>query len=68
MLILLAVAPNTSPLERSYSKLAKICYKDRSRLTTPNLEALFLLAVHEIHDEIKDEIFEQARRIMENSS
>ena len=42
--ILLAVAPSTGPLERSYSKLAKICYKDRNQLLSANMEILYLLS------------------------
>ena len=42
--ILLAVAPSTGPLERSYSKLAKICYKDRNQIAAKNLETLYLLS------------------------
>ena len=66
VLILMAVAGNTSPLERSYSKLAKICYKDRNQLKSKNLEALFLLAVHNIGDELKEELFRTARGILEH--
>ena len=51
LLILMSFSPNTSPLERSYSKLAKICYKDRNRLGQSNLETLYLLAVHKITSE-----------------
>ena len=65
LLILMGAAPNTSPLERSYSKLTKICYKDRNRLGKVNLEALYLLAVHNISDDIKEEIFESARGSLE---
>ena len=32
IIILLAIAPATGPLERAYSKLAKICYKHRKQL------------------------------------
>lgn len=42
--ILIAVAPSTGPLERSYSKLAKICYKDRNQILSENLEVLYLLS------------------------
>lgn len=37
---LFAVSPSIGPLERSYSKLAKIWYKDRNRLTTDHMESL----------------------------
>ena len=36
--------PGTGPLERSFSKLAKICYKDRNRLLLKNLELAYLLS------------------------
>ena len=44
MKILLASAFTTGPLERSYSKLAKICYKDRNKVLVKNLETLYLLS------------------------
>ena len=68
LLILMAVAPNTSPLERLYSKLTKICYQDRNRLGVTNLETLYLLAVHKIDEQHKEELFESARVLLENSS
>ena len=43
--ILMSVCPSTGPLERSYSKLAKICYKDRNQLSSKNLETLYLLSL-----------------------
>ena len=42
--ILLASASTAGPLERSYSKLAKICYKDRNKVLVKNLETLYLLS------------------------
>ena len=51
IVILLAISPSTGPLERSYSKLAKICYKDRNRISDVNLETLYLLAVLQIDKE-----------------
>ena len=42
--ILLAVAPTTGPLERSYCKSAKICYKDKNQLSGNSLEILYLLS------------------------
>ena len=65
LLILMSISPNTSPLERSYSKLSKICYKDRNRLGQSNLEALYLLAVHKISEEHKQKLFETARELLE---
>ena len=43
--ILFAVSPSTGPLERSFSGLAKICYKDRNSIKSVNLENLYILAV-----------------------
>ena len=43
-LTLFAVSPSTGPLERSFSGLAKICYKDRNTLKSSNLETLYILA------------------------
>jgi hypothetical protein len=42
---LLASPANTSPLERSYSMLQKICEKRRNRLLPKHLETLYLLKV-----------------------
>ena len=42
--ILITIAPSTSPLEQSFSKLSKICFKDRNNLLTKNQEILYLLA------------------------
>ena len=41
---LLSSASTTGPLELSYSKLAKICYKDRNKVLVKNLETLYLLS------------------------
>ena len=41
---LFAVSPSTETLERSFSGLAKICYKDRNTLKSSNLETLYTLA------------------------
>ena len=42
--MLLPVAPSTSPVERSYSKLSKICYKDRSALKVSTMKVLYILS------------------------
>ena len=65
LLILMAAASNTGPLERSYSKLAKICYKDRNKPSSSNLEVLYLLAVHNITDEHKEELFLSSMKRLE---
>ena len=59
--ILFAIAPSTGPLERSYSKLAKLCYKDRNRLTNEHLEILYLLSL--LKDEPVD--YDEAIKILE---
>ena len=40
ILIILAISPGTGPLERSFSKPAKICYKDRGCISSTVLETL----------------------------
>ena len=65
IVILLAISPSTGPLERSYSKLAKICYKDRNRISDVNLETLYLLAVLQID---KEDFFPQVRKLLEKNS
>ena len=42
--ILVAVKPVTGPLERSYSQLVKLCYKDCNRLNAENVESLYILS------------------------
>ena len=60
ILILLAISPGTGPLERSYSKLAKTCYKDRAKLSSDTLEVLYLLCTLQVknHD---DELVKKVR-------
>ena len=60
--IILTISPNTGPLERSYSKLAKLCYKDRNKLTTEHMEVQYLLS--QLNDYSFD--YNAARLIMEN--
>lgn len=55
VLLLLSISPGTGPIERSFSKLAKICYKDRNSLTPSNLESVYMLATMAINE--KDEAF-----------
>ena len=74
ILILMAVACNTGPLERSYSKLAKLCYKDRNRMdtkgnqkdgpTASTMEILYLLAVHDIKSADKTALYKSASNIL----
>ena len=61
--IILSVSPATGPLERSYAKLAKICYKDRNALHSKNIEILYLLAVLQIDN---NNFFPKVRDILEN--
>lgn len=42
--LILAISPGTGPVERSFSRLAKICYKDRGNIGSETLEVLYLLA------------------------
>ena len=42
--ILLTSPSTTGPLERSYSKLVRLCYKDRNKVLVKNLETLYLLS------------------------
>ena len=44
----MAISPNTGVLERSHSKLAKICFKDRNRFLVKHIEIVYLLANHQI--------------------
>ena len=43
--IMVTIPPNTSPLERSYTKLQLVAAKRRNHFTLENLEVLYLLAV-----------------------
>ena len=44
VVILLCISPGTGPFERSFTKLAKICYKDRCNIDAKKLEVLYLLS------------------------
>ena len=48
LMILIASAANTSPLERSYSTLEIVCVKRRVNLTPETMEILYLLRVLKI--------------------
>ena len=43
--IVFSVAGNTGPLERSYSRLAKLCYKDRNKLSTSHMSIQYIPSV-----------------------
>ena len=51
ILLLMSISPGTGPLERSFSKLGKLCFKDRSRLFVENIETEWLLSVLDIKPE-----------------
>ena len=59
--IMLSIAPATGLWERSYAKLAKICYKGRNELHSKNIEILYLLAVLQINN---NEFFLKVREIL----
>ena len=42
--ILLTSNSTTGPLERSYSKLVRLCYKDRNKVLVKNSKTLYLLS------------------------
>ena len=61
--IMFSVAGNTGPLERSYSRLAKLCYKDHNKLNTSHMSTQYILSG------LKDFAFNytSARELMESS-
>ena len=61
--IVVSVAGNTGPLERSYSRLAKLWYKDCNKLSTSHISTQYILSV------LKDFAFNyaSARELMESS-
>ena len=61
--IVFSVAGNTGPLERSYSRLAKMCYKDRNKLSTSHKSIQYILSL------LKGFAFNftSARELMESS-
>lgn len=48
---LLSITPGTGPLERSFTKLTKLCYKDRASIKSENLEVDYMLGVLNIKSE-----------------
>ena len=64
ILIILAISSGTGPLERSFSKLAKICYKDRGCISSTVLETLYLLSTLSINEK-DDAIFQKAREFLQ---
>ena len=61
--IVFSVSGNAGPLERSYSRLAKLCYKDRNKLSTSHMSTQY------IHSVLKDFAFNysSAKELMESS-
>ena len=49
--IVVSISPETGPLERSYSKLEKICKKDRNNLGARSVQNLWLLAIYQLKDD-----------------
>ena len=64
ILIILAISPGTGPLERSFSKLAKICYNDRGSISSTVLETLYLLSTLSINEK-DDALFQKARELLQ---
>ena len=60
ILIILTISPGTGPLERSFCKLAKICYNDRGCISSTVLETLYLLSTLSINEK-NDAVFQKAR-------
>jgi hypothetical protein len=61
ILLLLAITPGTGPLERSFSPLAKICYKDRGNTEAQNLETLYMFKTLNVVGD-KDNWFAKTRQ------
>ena len=58
--ITVTVSPGTGLLERSYSKLEKICKKDRNNLSAHSIQNLWLLAIYQLKD--CQDLFDGVRR------
>jgi len=63
ILILMAIASGTGSLERSFTKLSKMCYKDRSGISSDVLEVLYLLTTLSIKGNI--ELWKKTRAILQ---
>ena len=61
--IIFSIAGNTSLLEKSYSRLAKMCPKDGNKLSTPPMETRYIIGIAKD----RDFDYESARKIMESS-
>ena len=60
VLILLADSLGIGALERSYSKVAKMCYKDQLKISSSTLEILYLLCCLQTQNYV-DELFAPVR-------
>ena len=54
VILLLSISPGTGPVERSFSQLAKICYKDRNSMKPDTMENVYLLAAMRINEDDDD--------------
>ena len=63
IMVLKAISSGTGPVERSFTKLTKICYKDRSGLSSEVLEVLYLLTTLKIKG--NEELWKNARKVLQ---
>ena len=47
IIILLAASPSLGPLEWSYKMVAKVCFKNRNKVSSENLRTYFIGALKE---------------------
>ena len=66
IIILFSISPGTGPLERSYSKLEKICRKDRNHLSSEEIKNLWLLAIFQLKDDL--DLFDGVRKYQSKQS
>ena len=66
ILIIVSVSPRTGPLERRFCKPAKICYKDRSCISSTVLETLYLLSTLSINAKV-EALFQKAREFLQKN-
>ena len=66
ILIIVSVSPGTGPLERRFCKPAKICYKDRSCISSTVLETLYLLSTLSINAKV-EALFQKAREFLQKN-
>ena len=61
--IMIATAANTSPLERSYTKLQMVAEKRRGRIEPPNLEMRYLISARDIPIKTPEEYTLERRKL-----